>query len=75
MMFDNETKNQTLKTHGYHSKNPSTCNFHILPIPQGASAYHIPYYNLIISFMQMQKWNINDMHNPNIYLEPKLKNI
>jgi hypothetical protein len=74
-MFDNETRNQTLKIHSWHSKSPSTCNFHIFPIPQATSAYHIPYCNLVISFMRMHKWNINRMHNPNIYPEPKLWNI
>jgi len=38
LMFDNETRN----LHGCHSKSPSTCNFHMFPMPQATSAYHIP---------------------------------
>ncbi len=74
LVFDNETRSQTLKTHGDHSKSQSTCNFHILPILKTTSAYHIPYYNLVINFMWMHKWNISHMQKPNTYLEPKLWN-
>jgi hypothetical protein len=75
LVFDNETRSQTLKIHGDHPKSQSTCNFHTPPILETTSAYHIPYYNLVISFMWMRKWNTSHMHKPNTYLEPKFWNI
>ncbi len=47
------------------------CNFHILPIPQGISSYHISHQNLVISLMWVHKWNITHVNNIYISLEPK----
>ncbi len=46
------------------------CNFHIFPVPQGRSSYHISHQNMVINFMWVFKQNINYVNNY-IYFKPK----
>lgn len=74
-MFDNETRNQTFKLMVVTQNIHQLATFTYFQFQKQQMPTTSPTTTWSLTSCGCKKWNINHMHNPNIYFEPKLWNI